>query len=86
MVRDEPNWARMHGGGKKSLCMNTKELGNQLKVKSQDSATRKPARESRGLVVPEGPLVARLGKSRQSLGGEEFKRQTHQANFKIQTH
>ena len=88
MVRDEPSWARMHGEGKKkkkNLCINTNESGNQLKVKSQDSNTRKPARESRVLVVPEGPLVARLGKSRQSLGERNSKgkltRQTSKFRF-----
>ena len=77
MVRDEPSWARMHGEGKKgkkNLCINTNKSGNQLKVKSQDSNTRKPARESSVLVVPEGPLVARLGKSRQSFRSDEISR------------
>ena len=85
MVRDEPSWARMHGEGKKKK---KKSLHKHKRVRKSTEGKKsrfKPARESRVLVVPEGPLVARLGKSRQSLGERNSKgkltRQTSKFRF-----
>ena len=69
MVRDEPNWARMHGGGKKKSLHEHKRIRKSTESKKSRFSHKETCKREQRPGGPRRPTCSKAGEEQTVLGG-----------------